>query len=296
MSTEGISISAIVNAEKTISYIVKAIKDNENSPELIQAGMEALFNIADSPDVADLIIDYGIIRIAFSALSRYDYNLKLLITTIRLLVVISNHGKALDQLCGASGERLIVLIQLMQATCVPVGEQTTNNKGASLVTQILKLLCNCFSLESNRIAMKNINGVTTILDIMQTYIENMETLSYCIAALSRLCPTPELSELVAEKACHQLIQLATLYIENTNVVSRVFELMGQLALVPANMKAIVQHGGVQLLIDTMKVFPENEELMISAISTLDNVIIVDEEYSNYVIEKGTYDPNHILLK
>lgn len=290
MEQEQIDIVSIISVQNTLQEILKIFKQHEDRPELILAGMEALFNIADVEEIADILIENNIIAIAYSAISRYDYNVDLLLMTVRVLVVLSNQGKGLSVMCGSSGERLIVLILIMQGTCAPSveGEISSKDKkkSAKLVVQILKLLCNCFSLESNRMAMKAINGVSTILDIMQANIEDMDAIGYCIATLSRLCSSPDLCIIVAEKACHQLIQLAATYIESTIVVSRVFELLGQMALVPVNMKAIVQHGGVKLLLDTMTAFSDNEELMISAIATLDNIIIVDEEYSNYVIEKG----------
>src|SRR3546814_7804692 len=52
------------------------------------------------------------------------------------------------------------------------------------------------------------------------------------------------------------------------------------------LQAMVQHGGIKVLLETMSVFEDDAILMVKTISTLDNVVSADEEYAMIVMERG----------
>ena len=65
----------------------------------------------------------------------------------------------------------------------------------------------------------------------------------------------------------------------------IFELLGQLAFVPANNRALVSAGGIKVLLNTMETFDDDPELIIKTITTLDNLVSADMEYAAVVLER-----------
>jgi len=261
--------------EGAVDFMVSVVKQHDDKPEIISTGVDAIYNAVDA-ESAPYIVRTGIIDCSFSALSRFDDDVSLTASVFQMLIVITSFGVGQVEVCGESGDRLVLLLQIMEA----------NISNEEQVASVLQILLNAFSVKENRELLDNNGGVNTVFTVLAMYSENEAIVTLCISIMSVLSTSDALSQTIAERGCHKLMELVTTFIENTAVVARIFSLLGQLAFIKSNLKNIVQYGGVRIILDTMQVFGDDEELMISAIKTLDNVVSADVEYANIVIEKG----------
>ena len=146
-------------------------------------------------------------------------------------------------------------------------------------------LSNALVSESNRDAVEQCGGVQTLLQTMDLYNHNPDLVKFIIAALNRLCTNDDVSMVVAEQGMHVFMKAVQANLEDTALLSLIFELFGQLAFVKDNIKLIVQHGGIKIFLQMMEVFGDDEELMCQTLNTLDNVVSADEEYAAIMVDK-----------
>ena len=75
------------------------------------------------------------------------------------------------------------------------------------------------------------------------------------------------------------------FVDDAEVLKLIFELLGQLAFVPANNRALVAAGGIKVLLTTLETFDDDPDLIIKTITTLDNLVSADVEYASVVLER-----------
>jgi hypothetical protein len=286
-----LSPTEIVLEEGGVQFILSCLKHHEDKPIIISTAMDAIYNIVDENTVCDLI-KTGILESAFIILQRYDYHREVIISVLQLLTIISSFNVGLEIFSsdstsgegsvssGGGGNKLSLLLDMLE----------THLGDVEILKGLLQYLYNVFAFKENReVVASSGGGLNIIFTIVSMYPDNQEIITASVNVLSRLSTNDTLSELIAERGCRQLMELIPTFIDDSEVVALVFSLLGQLAFIKSNLKSIVQYGGIRILLDTMEVCGDDETLLISAIRTLDNIIIADEEYANIVIEKGTCD-------
>jgi hypothetical protein len=286
-----LSPTEIVLEEGGVQFILACLKHHEDKPIIISTAMDAIYNIVDENTVCDLI-KTGILESAFIILQRYDYHREVIISVLQLLTIISSFNVGLEIFSsdstsgegsvssGGGGNKLSLLLDMLE----------THLGDVEILKGLLQYLYNVFAFKENReVVASSGGGLNIIFTIVSMYPDNQEIITASVNVLSRLSTNDTLSELIAERGCRQLMELIPTFIDDSEVVALVFSLLGQLAFIKSNLKSIVQYGGIRILLDTMEVCGDDETLLISAIRTLDNIIIADEEYANIVIEKGTCD-------
>lgn len=264
----------IVVEQGGIQFILDCLKRHEDKPTIISAAMDAMYNVVDENTVSE-VGNSDLLEYCFNILSRYDYNRELILSVLQLLTIISSYNIGME-IFSTDGGRLSVLLDMLD----------THIGDIEILKSLLLYLHNVFALKDNREILASNGGVTIIFTIISMYPDNKDIISASLNVLSRLSTNDILSEMIAERGCRQLMELITTFIDDSVVVALIFSLLGQLAFIKSNLKSIVQYGGIRILLDTMEVCGDDEPLMISAIRTLDNIIIADEEYANIVIEKG----------
>lgn len=260
-----------------LNFISLCIKSHEDKPSIISAAMDAMYNVVDENTVSD-IGKSDIIEYSYNTLARYDYNREIIQSILQLLTNIASYNIGLDIFSNGNTNRLSVLFDMLESH---IGD-------TDILKALLEYLYHIFIAKENRELLANNGGINILFTIMSMYSEDREVISVIVRVLSRLSTLDSLSEVIAERGCRQLMELITTFIDDSDVVASIFSLLGQLAFIKTNLKSIVQYGGIRILLDTMEVSGEEEALMISAIRTLDNIIIADEEYANIVIEKGNF--------
>ena len=100
--------------EGAVDFMVSVVKLHDDKPEIISTGVDAIYNAVDA-ESAPYIVRTGIIDCSFSALSRFDDDVSLTASVFQMLIVITSFGVGQVEVCGESGDRLVLLLQIMEA-------------------------------------------------------------------------------------------------------------------------------------------------------------------------------------
>jgi len=265
--------TAFIIEEKGTEAVKIAMERFIESETIVEASMEALFNLGNDVDAAIDLAEMGVMELTMNAIQAFDYASDLLSWAIKFLSVFTYAEVTLDRFAQLHGGE--VLLKVMQSKI----EDEQFLQDASLT------LSNALVSEVNREIVEQANGVTVLLQTMDLYNANSLLVQYIIAALNRLCTNDETSTEVAKLGMHVFMKAVHANLESTETLSLIFELFGQLAFVKNNIKLLVQHGGIKIFLQMMDVFGEQEELMCQTLNTLDNIVSADEEYAAIMIEK-----------
>mmetsp|Transcript_28279 Transcript_28279/g.91177 ORF Transcript_28279/g.91177 Transcript_28279/m.91177 type:complete len:314 (+) Transcript_28279:2522-3463(+) len=95
-----------------------------------------------------------------------------------------------------------------------------------------------------------------------------------------------LSSKIAEDGMPAIMRTTARFLNNDDegdeTVSLIFELLGQLAFLPTNLRALVGAGGVSVLLDSL----QKTALVVKALTTIDSLVSADLEYATLVSEKS----------
>jgi hypothetical protein len=250
-----------------------AMEKMADSEGIVEAAMEALFNLGNDVEAAVDLAEMGVMEITMAAIQKFDYAGDLLSWAIKFLSVFTYAEVTLERFARLNGGE--ILLKVMQSRM----DDEQFLQDASLT------LSNALVNEDNRDTVQHANGVQVLLQTMDLYNSNPSLVKYVIAALNRLCTKDEVSTEVAKLGMHVFMKSVHANLENTELLSLIFELFGQLAFVKENIKLIVQHGGIKIFLQMMDVFGDQEELMVETLNTLDNIVSADEEFAAIMIER-----------
>ena len=256
-----------------------------DSEVIVEAAMEALFNLGNDVDAAVDLADMGVMELTMNAIQKFDYAGDLLSWAIKFLSVFTYAEITLERFAKLHGGE--ILLKVMQSRM----DDEQFLQDASLT------LSNALVNEDNRNSVQLNNGVQVLLQTMDLYNSNAALVKYVIAALNRLCTKDDVSVEVAKLGMHVFMKGVHANLENdTGVLSLIFELFGQLAFVKENIKLLVQHGGIKIFLQMMDVFGDNDELMVQTLNTLDNIVSADEEYAAIMIERDGEAKINLVLE
>ncbi|GMI17199.1 hypothetical protein TrLO_g6315 [Triparma laevis f. longispina] len=244
-----------------------------DSEGIVEAAMEALFNLGNDVEAAVDLAEMGVMELTMAAIQKFDYAGDLLSWAIKFLSVFTYAEITLERFATLNGGE--ILLKVMQSRMDD--EQFLQDSSLTLSNALVN--------EANRDSVQHANGVQVLLQTMDLYNSNPNLVKYVIAALNRLCTKDEVSIEVAKLGMHVFMKGVHANLENTELLSLIFELFGQLAFVKENIKLIVQHGGIKIFLQMMDVFGDQEELMVQTLNTLDNIVSADEEFAAIMIER-----------
>jgi len=262
----------IINEGGTVA-ITDVVAKHSKSVPILEAAMEALFNLGNDVDAAIDLSKLGVMELTMSTISGFDYEAELLSWAIKFLSVFTYAEITLDKFSALNGTE--VLLKVIQSRM----DDEAFLQDATLT------LSNALVHDGNKESLLRCDGVGVLLGSMDLYNHNPNLVKYVIAALNRLCTSDEVSHIVAEQGMHVFMKAVQANLDDTALLSLIFELFGQLAFVKENIKLIVQHGGIKIFLQMMGVYGDDEELMCQTLNTLDNVASADEEYAAILIEK-----------
>lgn len=132
------------------------------------------------------------------------------------------------------------------------------------------------------------DAVRVVLLVLSAYSTIPALVKECLGFLLTAANSDDnLSRNVGEKGSLLFIGMVETHIEDTSVVSMIFQLFGRLVFIKQNLMSFVQHRGIGLLLTAMRVVEEDAGLVSSAITTLGNIVSSDEDCSHIVLEAGT---------
>jgi hypothetical protein len=172
----------ILVTEGAVDFIVSVMKKHDDKPAILCAALDAVYNCVDASSALD-VSKSGVVEVAFTAFSRFDYDHTLTAAVLQALVAVTDFGVALDEVCGQSGERLVLLMQVMES----------NLGDVNLLVFFLRLLLNLFAAKENRDLLADGGGINSIFAVMAMHSENVKIVSLCITILARLSANDDLS-------------------------------------------------------------------------------------------------------
>jgi len=269
---DALATEYIINEGGTVA-ITDVIAKHGKSVPILEAAMEALFNLGNDVDAAIDLSKLGVMELTMNTISSFDYEVELLSWAIKFLSVFTYAEVTLDKFAALNGVE--VLLKVI----------SSKMEDEEFLQDAMLTLSNALVHEANQVNLQKLDGIGVLLLAMDLYNHNPNLVKYVIAALNRLCTNDEVSNSVAEQGMHVFMKAVQANLDDTALLSLIFELFGQLAFVKENIKLIVQHGGIKIFLQMMEVYGDDEELMCQTLNTLDNVASADEEYAAILIEK-----------
>ena len=134
------------------------------------------------------------------------------------------------------------------------------------------------------------NGVLkALVHLMKTHMNVDGYLLECTPVLSAFAHIDKYSHTVAQSVVHTVTTAMKLHTENTKVLTKLFDLMGSLAFENENLPLIVQYDGPSAIVDAICANPTDPSMVLSAIHTLENIAMCNDEYCQIVLAHGGKD-------
>ena len=130
------------------------------------------------------------------------------------------------------------------------------------------------------------NGLDTLYSLMQSHGSNKVFLIELLNTLIRLACNDKYVEKVALTGMSEIINCNEKFADDPHILSKIMTLLGQFALHDAVLNDIVQFGGIDFVIDAVSQHPEDEQLVLQAIHSLDNIGTGSSEHAHILTEKG----------
>ena len=110
-----------------------------------------------------------------------------------------------------------------------------------------------------------------------------------IPVLATFAHIDEFAQYVAKSSIHLITEAMKIHAENSQVLTGLFNLMGSLAFENENLPLIVQYDGPAVIVDTICANPTDANMVLSAIHTLENIAMCNDEYCEIVLAHGGKD-------
>eukprot|EP00516_Mucochytrium_quahogii_P000838 CAMPEP_0203744552 /NCGR_PEP_ID=MMETSP0098-20131031/584_1 /ASSEMBLY_ACC=CAM_ASM_000208 /TAXON_ID=96639 /ORGANISM=" , Strain NY0313808BC1" /LENGTH=2433 /DNA_ID=CAMNT_0050632097 /DNA_START=311 /DNA_END=7609 /DNA_ORIENTATION=- len=270
---EQVSVYEVIVLEGGAKRILDTVQKTEE-PTLMMSGLEALSNLAHSSIVTEKLIKMGIVGTVFYAMQKYDWDEDMMERTVRLVAILTFSPEGVRAIGEHNGVQ--ILLNAMEA----------HEDQPDFLANAAAALKNIAGNEKLREDIGQLGGIKTVLDLYEKNMDSMSFLLEAIALFIRLTRNEALSEQIAQRGMHILLESIEMYKDNIAFLVPVFTLLGHLAFAANNLKIIVQYGGINLIVDSILAHPEEKDLVIRCIQTLDNVAMHSPEQSKIVIEAG----------
>jgi len=320
------SAATVILESGGFDLVNKVIHAHMNRPVVLTLCMEVVFNLVE-PDSAHCFSHQSEALVSFFenvfvTLNRYDFDHSLVLSALQACVQFTSSGVGADKVFGGetSGRsRMSMLIEMMQDVAeekASLSVQEDEDEGAeredaegaggdsdtlstqdSIVSTTLELINSTLVLPETVQLLFPAGGVKegadneavrVVLLILSTYSRVPALVKECLSFLLTVANADDnLSRNVGEKGSLLFINMVEPHIEDSTIVSLIFQLFGRLVFIKKNLMSFVQHKGIGLLLTAMKVIEDDAELITSAVTTLGNIVSSDEECSNLVLEAGT---------
>lgn len=160
-----------------------------------------------------------------------------------------------------------------------------HGSSADVLASAQLAMTNLAASEEARTQLRNMDGASIILSLLETNIANQDYVIETIKTLTRLCADDALSQAIASGGMDILMRAVDKY-DEPGFLATAFRLLGHLAFVESNLTIIVQHNGIQRVISAISSFPDSLPLMVRCIQTLDNIAMANKENAAIVIDEG----------
>lgn len=281
------SVYDAILSDGGVSGIIAAIEANESNSSLMLSAIEALTNIASDTSAAEEVAVLGCVEMVLQVMVSHDWDDGILHSSVELLAMLSISESGLAALKDCDGIQTV--LNAMDGSDVNDNEFLLN--GCRVLNSV------AIDPDARHIIAEN-NGVKLLLGLMerctaQLDVEEIEDddeneelrfLQNATHVLTRLAVDDRLSAEVAS-FMHIILDMCRT-LNEAQFLSTVFGLIGQVAFLKENIANIVQHRGIEVIMTAISEHVEEENLIVKAIKTLDNISTANEEYAELVANIG----------
>ena len=206
-------------------------------------------------------------------LVRYDFNLGLLQQCVKLVSVLTYNEFSIERLTTIG-----TAVALLDALAAHQNDE-------EFVVDSMLSISNLVTVQANQEAFTDRARLKTTFELLAAYDDNADVVKFVLITLVRLAADDEMSKMIAEDGMGQVMHATEAFVDDAEVLKLIFELLGQLAFVGANNRALVSAGGIKVLLHTMETFDHDPDLIVKTITTLDNLVSAELEYASIILEK-----------
>jgi hypothetical protein len=269
------SIQSIILREAGCAQILANLRTFGSNSTVLKAGLDALANIANDVEVTEIMASkQNLVVVVIELMQANDWDVEVISRAVTLLAVMS-YAKSVQPLI-AQLDGVQVLLAAMEQ----------HGSSQDLLNSAQLALTNLASNEDSRTAIRNMEGVPTILSLLEANITNKDYVTEVLKTLTRLCSDDSLSTSIASRGMHIVMAILDRYTRDPDFLTIAFRLVGHLAFVESNLTIIVQHNGIQKVMQAITNHPDNQALMVRCIQTLDNIAMANKENAAIVIDEG----------
>jgi hypothetical protein len=280
------SVCSIIQREAGCSQVIATLKRVRNNPVMVIAALQCITTIAlgDVEVSEKMCLRQGLLAEMLEVASMYNLDEEVLTALFAALSPLT-FARGVHELAHKLG-LLPMLLAAMQ-------EHTESHE---LLGHAASVLTNLAAMEEGREVFRALNAVPELMALLEGCGEATEFCRQTMIAFTRLCTEPDLAALVCTSGMHIVMATIGTHEIDSKFLSVAFKLLGHLAFEPANLKAIVQHNGIQKIIRAITMHPDYRPLMVSAIQTLDNIAMGSTENASIVIDEGGKELIQVIME
>ena len=253
---------------------------------LLLSGMDALTNIANDDISVERLLKKGLVELVLESMSSNDWDEELSECTVKLLASISQGEECTQTIVEQSGVDLLL-----------TSMESHEDQPEFLISAHIAL-SNIVTVEAAKQTVLDLKGIPLIVQQLKNFPDNQMLTEKIIETLIRLSADDACSEKMSDEGMFVFCGLIDRWCDHVNeevdedeeeepsMLETIFALLGHMAFVTNNLRKMVQFGGVTKIVESIKKYSEDIELMIKAVQTLDNIAMANSEYSAIVILYG----------
>lgn len=267
-------VYARIHREDGVQIIVEAMQRDDAAPPVLIAAMDALVGMTADEETAPLLLTTGVVETTLDVMQRLDWDEELVERAVSLLQAMSFSEEILEALATPDAVRALL------------GALDMYGDRADFAANALVPLDNIASDAEGCAVIGDQDGPATLIRLLDKHLREQEVVHPILTIVTRMATLEAHSATIAEQGTRAVMEVIRQYSDAPDMLNLAFQLVGHLAFLQENLKDIVQHGGVAVIINAILSHPEDQDLMKQCIHTLDNIAMASKEYAAIVISEG----------
>jgi hypothetical protein len=276
---EWVTVQRMVYDEEGAKEVLEAMKRNQTNTAVVKACLDAIHNICSDLEVsADMVSEMPVIPTIIDFGRQFDWDADLLEHLLPLMASLAESPDAAKII--AAGDGIPVIVGAMDQH----GEESHDLLYAGQMA-----LSSLAAHDEARQAFLNSNTHASVIRAIEHHSSNKLFVTEALTTLTRMCGLDKLSERVAEDGLHIVMGVAEDYRYDEELLTSCLRLITHLSFVEANLKAIIQAGGLNLLVNAVVEHPDSRALVLRAVRGIDAIAMSSKENAALTIEEGGQD-------
>ena len=274
--------------EGAIDVLLNTMRDFEYNGALGIACMEVLHGLCETHAYAKKAFDLGAASTILNLLEQHDWDHEIVTAGFGCLSVL---GETVIYELDAGVDKVFSEDDVKSlATLITSIDSDEYQSAFSSICAVLKLFLSDDDHGTGSGKFFVENGVLkALIHLMKTHMNVSSYLLECTPVLAVFAHFDDFAHYVAKSCVHLVTEAMKIHTENTRVLTGLFDLMGSLAFDNENLPLIVQYDGPAAIVDAICANPTDANMVLSAIHTLENIAMCNDEYCQIVLAHGGRD-------